>query len=139
MDLVPRIIPAGEWEILERGLKQRVEALNLFLDDLYVGEQAILNDGVVPRWLVQSADGYIREAHGIPAPAGARCVVAGIDLVRDGEGTYRVLEDNLRVPSGISYVIENRVAMTNRPGHTPTVESNEQIYRFFEHFLKHKD
>jgi uncharacterized circularly permuted ATP-grasp superfamily protein len=112
MDLVPRIIPAGEWEILERGLKQRVEALNLFLDDLYVGEQAILNDGVVPRWLVQSADGYVREAHGIPAPAGARCVVAGIDLVRDGDGTYRVLEDNLRVPSGISYVIENRVAMT---------------------------
>ncbi len=112
MDLVPRIIPHQEWEMLEGGLTQRVRALNLFLDDLYVGEQAILNDGVVPRWLVQSADGYVREAHGIPAPAGARCVVAGIDLVRDDEGVYRVLEDNLRVPSGISYVIENRVAMT---------------------------
>jgi uncharacterized circularly permuted ATP-grasp superfamily protein len=62
--------------------------------------------------LVESADGYVREAHGIPAPRGARCVVAGIDIVRDDEGTYRVLEDNLRVPSGISYVLENRVAMT---------------------------
>ncbi|MDX1691106.1 MAG: circularly permuted type 2 ATP-grasp protein [Acidimicrobiia bacterium] len=112
MDLVPRIIPADEWRHLEAGLVQRVTALNRFLDDLYVGDQAALHDGVVPRWLVESADGYSREAYGIPAPAGARCVVAGIDIVRDGEGTYRVLEDNLRVPSGISYVLENRVAMT---------------------------
>ncbi len=112
MDLVPRIIPADEWTGLEAGLIQRVTALNRFLDDLYVGEQAALNDGIVPRWLVESSDGYQREAHGISVPRAARCVVAGIDLVRDEDGTYRVLEDNLRVPSGISYVLENRAAMT---------------------------
>ena len=112
MDLVPRIIPGSEWDMIEAGLKQRVRALNLFLDDLYVGGQAALHDGVIPRWLVESADGYLREAHGLRAPRGAHCVVAGIDLIRDGDGVYRVLEDNLRVPSGVSYVLENRVAMT---------------------------
>jgi uncharacterized circularly permuted ATP-grasp superfamily protein len=111
MDIVPRIIPAHEWDVIEAGLIQRVHALNRFLDDLYVGGQEIIGDGIVPRWLVESAGGYLREAHGIPATKGARCVVAGIDLVRDAEGTYRVLEDNLRVPSGVSYVLENRVAM----------------------------
>lgn len=110
MDLVPRIIPPDEWRRLEAGLIQRVTALNRFLDDLYVGEQAALCDGIVPRWVVETADGYLREAHGVPAPA--RCVVAGIDIVRDADGVYRVLEDNLRVPSGISYVLENRAAMT---------------------------
>lgn len=112
MDLVPRIIPGSEWDVIEAGLKQRVRALNLFLDDLYVGGQAALHDGVIPRWLVESAAGYLREAHGLRAPRGAHCVVAGIDLIRDGAGVYRVLEDNLRVPSGVSYVLENRVAMT---------------------------
>lgn len=112
MDLIPRIIPPDEWRHVERGLIQRVRALNQFLDDVYVGDQAAINDGIVPRWLVESADGYMREGYGVPAPLGSRCVVAGIDLVRDGQGTYCVLEDNLRVPSGISYVLENRVAMT---------------------------
>jgi uncharacterized circularly permuted ATP-grasp superfamily protein len=112
MDLVPRIIAAEEWKTLEAGLIQRVATLNAFLDDLYVGQQAAINDGIIPRWVVETADGYVREAHGISVPNGSRCVVAGVDLVRDGEGTYRVLEDNLRVPSGISYVLENRVAMT---------------------------
>jgi len=111
-DLVPRIIPAAEWAHIESGLIQRVTALNRFLDDLYFGEQAALEDEVIPRWVVESSDGYMREAYGVPAPKGARCVVAGIDIVRDGEGEYLVLEDNLRVPSGISYVLENRVAMT---------------------------
>ena len=112
MDLLPRVIPAGEWEHIEAGLVQRVTALNRFLDDLYVGEKAALADGIVPRWLITSSEGFVREAAGIPVAAGARCLVAGIDLVRDGDGTYRVLEDNLRNPSGISYVLENRVAMT---------------------------
>ena len=112
MDLVPRVIPADEWRHIEAGLIQRVTVLNRFLDDLYVGSQEAINDGIVPRWLIESADGYVREAHGIPAPGGSRCVVSGIDIVRDEEGTYRVLEDNLRIPSGISYVLENRVAMT---------------------------
>ena len=91
---------------------QRVTALNRFLDDLYVGDQAAVNDGIIPRWLVTSSDGFQREAFGIAVPHGARCLVAGIDLVRDAEGTYRVLEDNLRNPSGVSYVLENRAAMT---------------------------
>jgi uncharacterized circularly permuted ATP-grasp superfamily protein len=112
MDLVPRIIPVNEWATIEEGLVQRVTALNRFLDDLYVGEQAALRDGVVPRWLVASSAGFERQAFGIPVPHGARCLVSGIDLVRDAEGTYRVLEDNLRNPSGISYVLENRAAMT---------------------------
>ena len=104
MDLVPRIIPADEWAHLEEGLVQRVTALNRFLDDLYVGDQAVVKDGIIPRWLVTSSDGFQREAFGIAVPHGARCLVAGIDIVRDAEGTYRVLEDNLRNPSGVSYV-----------------------------------
>jgi uncharacterized circularly permuted ATP-grasp superfamily protein len=112
LDLVPRIIPSAEWEHVQAGLTQRITALNAFLEDLYVGEQAAINDGVVPRWLVESSEGYVPEAVGIRVPSGARCVVSGIDLVRDDAGAYCVLEDNLRVPSGISYVLENRVAMT---------------------------
>ena len=112
MDLVPRIIPAEEWAPVERGLIQRVTALNRFLDDLYVGEAAAIADGIVPRALVMSADGFEREAFGIAVPHAARCMVSGVDLVRDGEGVYRVLEDNLRTPSGISYVLENRATLT---------------------------
>jgi uncharacterized circularly permuted ATP-grasp superfamily protein len=112
MDLLPRVVTADEWAHIESGLVQRVTALNRFLDDLYVGERAAVRDGIVPWWLLASSDGFNREAFGIPVPLGARCLVAGIDLVRDAEGTYRVLEDNLRNPSGISYVVENRVAMT---------------------------
>jgi uncharacterized circularly permuted ATP-grasp superfamily protein len=112
MDLVPRIIPAEEWAPVERGLIQRVTALNRFLDDLYVGEAAAIADGVVPRALVMSADGFEREAFGIAVPHAARCMVSGVDLVRDGQGVYRVLEDNLRTPSGISYVLDNRATLT---------------------------
>jgi uncharacterized circularly permuted ATP-grasp superfamily protein len=112
MDLLPRIIPAEEWADVEAGLIQRVTALNRFLDDLYVGERAAVRDGIVPDWLVKSSDGFRREAFGVPMPKGARCLVAGIDLVRDVNGVYRVLEDNVRNPSGISYVLENRAAMT---------------------------
>jgi uncharacterized circularly permuted ATP-grasp superfamily protein len=111
MDLLPRIIPAPEWSHIEAGLLQRVAALNAFLEDLYVGEQAAIRDGVIPGWLVRSSPGYLPEAMGITVPHQARCLVAGIDLVRDEDGVYRVLEDNLRVPSGVSYVVENRSAM----------------------------
>lgn len=112
LDLVPRVIPGSEWRHVEAGLAQRVRALNMFLDDLYVGEQAAINDEVVPRWLIESSEGYMPEVHGVEVPPGSRCTISGIDLVRDDEGVYRVLEDNLRVPSGVSYVMENRVAMT---------------------------
>jgi uncharacterized circularly permuted ATP-grasp superfamily protein len=112
MDLIPRVIPADEWAHIEAGVIQRVTVLNRFLEDLYNGERAALNDGIVPSWLVRTAAGFRREAFGIHVPFEARCLVSGIDLVRDGEGHYRVLEDNLRNPSGISYVLENRAAMT---------------------------
>ncbi len=94
------------------------------------GSGAAIHDGIIPTWLVESSDGFCREAFGIPVPLGARCLVAGVDLVRDGEGTYRVLEDNLRNPSGISYVIENRVAMTRV---LPTVFADQQI-RSVDHY-----
>jgi len=112
MDLVPRILPAAEWAEVERGLAQRIKALNLFLEDLYVGERAAVRDGIVPAWLVYSSEGFQREAVGLAVPHGARCVVAGSDLVRDADGSFRVLEDNLRTPSGISYVLQNRAALT---------------------------
>ncbi len=124
MDLVPRVIPAEEWAHLEQGLVQRVTALNRVLDDLYVGGMEIVHDGVVPRWLVLSSDGFTREAYGVPVPQGARCLVAGIDVIRDHDGTYRVLEDNLRCPSGISYVIENRSALTRV---LPQLFSGDQV------------
>ena len=130
MDLVPRIIPADEWAHIEEGLVQRVTALNRFLDDLYVGERAVIKDGIIPKWLVTSSEGFQRQAHGIAVPYGARCLVAGIDLVRDAEGTYRVLEDNLRNPSGVSYVLENRAAMTRvLPG-----VFNDHLVRPVDHY-----
>ncbi|MGB0970691.1 MAG: circularly permuted type 2 ATP-grasp protein [Mycobacterium sp.] len=110
LDLVPRVIAAGEWARLERGIAQRVKALEMYLDDIY-GEQEILRDGVIPRRLVTTCEHFHREAVGIVPPNGVRIHVAGIDLVRDGQGSFRVLEDNLRSPSGVSYVMENRRTM----------------------------
>jgi uncharacterized circularly permuted ATP-grasp superfamily protein len=110
LDLVPRVISAAEWSRLERGITQRVKALEMYLHDIY-GEQNILRDGVIPRRLVTSCEHFHREAAGIDPPNGVRIHVAGIDLVRDAEGMFRVLEDNLRSPSGVSYVMENRRTM----------------------------
>jgi len=110
LDLVPRVISAAEWSRLERGITQRVVALERFLDDIY-GDQQILRDRVIPRRLVTSCEHFHRPAAGISPPNGVRIHVAGIDLVRDAQGTFRVLEDNLRSPSGVSYVMENRRTM----------------------------
>jgi uncharacterized circularly permuted ATP-grasp superfamily protein len=112
LDLVPRIIDADEWAVVESGVRQRVLALERFLADVY-GPGEILADGVVPRRLVASSSHFHRCVHGIDPTGGVRVHVAGVDLVRDGAGSFRVLEDNLRTPSGISYVIENRRAMTH--------------------------
>lgn len=112
LDLVPRIIPGAEWDHIEAGLIQRVKALNLFLDDLYAGTGSIIEDGIIPRWIVESSSGYMPEVRGISVPHRSHAVISGVDLVRGADGTIRVLEDNLRVPSGVSYVLENRVAMT---------------------------
>ncbi|SPM35920.1 Uncharacterized conserved protein, circularly permuted ATPgrasp superfamily, partial [Mycobacterium rhizamassiliense] len=110
LDLVPRVISAAEWSRLERGIIQRVKALEMYLDDIY-GDQEILSDGVIPRRLVTSCEHFHRQAMGIVPPNGVRIHVAGIDLIRDEKGTWRVLEDNLRSPSGVSYVMENRRTM----------------------------
>jgi uncharacterized circularly permuted ATP-grasp superfamily protein len=108
--LVPRLISGGEWLELEAGLKQRLLALSHFLDDVY-GEQRIMKEGVVPPELVLGARAYLPMLKGIKPPKGVRIHVSGIDLVRDPAGTFRVLEDNLRTPSGVSYVLENRLVM----------------------------
>jgi uncharacterized circularly permuted ATP-grasp superfamily protein len=109
-DLIPRIIPANEWEHLERGLEQRITALNLFLHDVY-HEQRIMKDGVVPPFYVLSAKHFRREFVNFQVPKDIYVHICGTDLIRDKDGTYLVLEDNCRSPSGVSYVLENRRAM----------------------------
>lgn len=106
--LIPRMISAADWDHLRRGLEQRIRALNLFLDDIY-GDQRIFEDTDVPKDLVLGAAGYLPELRHIRPAGDTRVVIAGIDLIRDPDGTFRVLEDNLRTPSGVSYVVENRI------------------------------
>jgi uncharacterized circularly permuted ATP-grasp superfamily protein len=109
-DLVPRIVPADEWGRIERGLQQRLRALNLFLADIY-GPQRILADGAVPPELVFGSRNFRREMIGLEVTGGVYAHVGGVDLIRDGDGRYLVLEDNLRVPSGVSYMLESRQAL----------------------------
>lgn len=106
-DIIPRIIVQSEWLHIETGIKQRLRALNLFLKDIYSSRQ-IVRDGVVPASLIVSCPHYTREVFGIPVPHDIYVHIAGIDLIRDADGTYYVLEDNLRTPSGVSYMLENR-------------------------------
>ncbi|MDQ0463958.1 putative circularly permuted ATP-grasp superfamily protein [Caulobacter ginsengisoli] len=108
-DLIPRIIPGAEWNRIEKGLIQRLKALNMFLADIY-GEQQILMDGVVPRDLVLGAASYRREMQHVFVPHKAYANVCGSDLIRGQDGEFAVLEDNLRVPSGVSYMLANRDA-----------------------------
>ncbi len=110
LDLVPRIIAAAEWETIEAGVSQRVRALEAFLADVY-GPAKVVDDGVVPRNLISSSNHYHRSVWGIEPANGVRVHVSGIDLIRDPQGQVRVLEDNCRVPSGVSYVMTNRSAM----------------------------
>ena len=109
-DLVPRVIPNAEWRKLERGLQQRVVALNMFLRDVY-HDQRIVRDGVIPAHLVYGAKNYRREMIGVDVPNDVYMHIVGTDLVRDARGEYFVLEDNGRCPSGVSYMLENRQAM----------------------------
>jgi uncharacterized circularly permuted ATP-grasp superfamily protein len=109
-DIMPRILEAEEWQTIERGLKQRIRALNLFLSDVYTG-QKILKDKVIPEELILSAAAFRKQCLGQQPPRGVWCHVTGTDLVRDRDGNFYVLEDNLRCPSGVSYVLENREVM----------------------------
>jgi uncharacterized circularly permuted ATP-grasp superfamily protein len=105
--LVPRVIGAEEWRRTERGLIQRLRALQMFLDDVY-GEQRVLKERIMPPELIHESRQYIPKLRGLRPAGGVRIHIAGVDLIRDPEGTLRVLEDNLRTPSGVSYVLENR-------------------------------
>jgi uncharacterized circularly permuted ATP-grasp superfamily protein len=109
-DVIPRVITAVAWKRIEAGLKQRLRALNLFLDDIY-GRKMILRQRAVPPEIVLSSSLYLREIEGLPVPHGVHSHIAGIDLVRDDKGEFFVLEDNLRTPSGVSYVLANRYVM----------------------------
>lgn len=109
-DIIPRIIPAQDWEKLEKGLRQRIRALNLFLGDIY-SEQKIISDGIIPEEIIHSATGFLKPCIGLKPVGGIWCHITGTDLVRDKDGSWYVLEDNLRVPSGASYFLENRRVM----------------------------
>src|SRR5579872_7450535 len=109
-DLLPRIVTATEWETIERGLTQRITALNLFLKDIY-NEGKCLADNVVPREMVYTCKHFRRQMRGIQVPKGIYITVVGTDLIRTPEGRFVVLEDNLRVPSGVSYMLTSRQVM----------------------------
>src|ERR1700734_1103425 len=111
LDLIPRVIDATEWDLVSRGVRQRVLALECFLADVY-GAGRVFDDGVMPWRLIYTSPRFRREVADFSPPNGVRVQVAGIDLIRDEHGRFCVLEDNVRVPSGVSYVIENRLAMT---------------------------
>ncbi len=123
LDLVPRVIASAEWETIESGVAQRVKALEAFLADVY-SDARVISDGVIPRQLVTSSTHYHRAVWGIEPPNGVRVHVAGVDLVRTPAGDVRVLEDNVRVPSGVSYVMTNRTAMLTA---MPAAFSNQRI------------
>lgn len=106
-DIYPRIIQAAEWEFIEKGIKQRLKALNIFLKDVY-SHQFIIKDGLIPASLIYSCPNYLREMMNVEVPFNIYTHISGIDLIRDHDGSYYVLEDNLRTPSGVSYMLENR-------------------------------
>ena len=118
-DIIPRIITAAEWTQIDLGIKQRIKALNIFLRDIY-HDQFIIKDGVIPAGLIHSCPNFLREMVGVDVPFDIYTHISGIDLIRDSDGSFYVLEDNLRTPSGVSYMLENR-SMTYRifPGILP--------------------
>ncbi|WP_439481699.1 circularly permuted type 2 ATP-grasp protein [Cyclobacterium plantarum] len=107
LDIIPRIIPGNEWLVLENGLKQRIEALNLFLHDIY-NDQKIFKDNIIPKELILGSKDFLEPCIGFTPPKGIWCHITGTDLVRDKDGDFYVLEDNLRCPSGVSYMLESR-------------------------------
>ncbi|MEN3324629.1 circularly permuted type 2 ATP-grasp protein [Mariniflexile soesokkakense] len=106
-DIVPRIITAQEWDKIEKGIKQRLKALNLFIKDIY-NEQFIIKDGIIPADLIYSCPNFLREMKGVKVPYDVYVHISGVDLIRNNDGEFYVLEDNLRTPSGVSYMLENR-------------------------------
>lgn len=107
LDIIPRIIDGKDWDFLEKGLKQRIQALNLFINDLY-NDQKILKDKIIPKDLILSSATYLKQCIGLNPPENVWCHITGTDLIRDENGQFNILEDNLRCPSGVSYMLENR-------------------------------
>ena len=106
-DIVPRVILASEWDKIDKGIKQRLKALNLFIKDIY-HDQFIIKDGIIPAGLIYDCPNYLREMMGVNVPHDIYVHIAGVDLIRNNDGEFYVLEDNLRTPSGVSYMLENR-------------------------------
>jgi uncharacterized circularly permuted ATP-grasp superfamily protein len=138
-DIVPRIIERSEWNHIERGLKQRIHALNMFIDDVY-NDRKIIRDRVVPDWLIDTGKCMLAKCAGLKPPHGIWCHITGTDLVRDSDGVMYVLEDNLRCPSGVSYVLENREVMKRTFGQVfdglsilPVEDYPEQLLRMLQH------
>ncbi len=131
-DIVPRIVNAVTWQHIEVGLKQRICALNLFLDDIY-NEQKILRDRVIPRDLIDSAGTMLEPCKGLKPPRGVWAHIAGIDLVRDNSGAMYVLEDNLRCPSGVSYVLQNRMVMKRNFPQVFTASQVRPVHNYADH------
>ncbi len=107
LDIIPRIIANKEWNHLEKGLQQRIKALNLFIHDIY-NDQKVLKDKIIPKEMIFSSVSYLKELEGFKPPKDIWCHITGSDLIKGGDGQYYVLEDNLRCPSGVSYMLENR-------------------------------
>ena len=129
LDLIPRVIDAVEWDLVARGVRQRVLALEAFLADVY-GAGRLFEDGVMPWRMIFTSPQFRREVADFAPPNDVRVHVAGIDLIRDEQGRFRVLEDNVRVPSGVSYVIENRLAMTRT---FPALFAEQSVHRVDEY------
>ena len=134
-DVIPRIIDGHEWETIEAGLKQRIQALNLFVDDVY-NERRILNDGVVPESLILSSKTYREQCVGLKPPNRVWCHITGTDLVRHNDGQFYVLEDNLRCPSGVSYVLANRDLMKRIFAQVFQGMSVQPVATYPEHLLR---
>lgn len=138
-DVIPRIIAADEWQWIERGLQQRIRALNAFIDDVY-HEQHILRDGVIPADIVTTARSFLEPCRGMNPPHGIWCHITGTDLIRNSDGKVYVLEDNLRCPSGVSYVLQNRMTLKNSFAKVfeaskvrPVVDYPSRLLRLLEH------
>jgi len=135
LDAIPRIITAEDWDIVDRGVRQRVRALEAFLDDAYNDQRAV-SDGVVPRSLITTSKHFHRVLHGMNPANGARVQVAGIDLIRTPAGDMRVLEDNVRVPSGVSYVMTNRTAMASVMPEIMAEQRVRPVSDYAQHLLR---
>jgi uncharacterized circularly permuted ATP-grasp superfamily protein len=139
LDIIPRIIPNQEWRNLEAGLKQRIHALNLFLQDIY-NDRKILKDKVIPEELILNSKDYLKPCIGLTPPKGIWCHITGTDLVRDQSGEYFILEDNLRCPSGVSYMLESREIIKkaypdlfNTLGVMPVSDYPAKLLRMLQH------